>query len=135
MDKLSKVRRYLERNTSVVALTPEALSYALNTFLNRSNRLHLADLLCALIDDSIGGNFALGAGAAWRDAGAELMHAQLDGLLDKELLNDEEKERGRQAVTGPHTPTSLLVLLAKTAAAIQGRRDAKALEQLLKRAA
>ncbi len=128
MDTLSKTRRYLEANPSVLTLSPVALEYALHVYYVRRNRCRLAELLCALISDAIGAKFGLGDGAKWFAEGAELMEEMLGNFLDADLLNDEEKDRGRCAVVQPHTAGSLLELLARTNAAITKRRDNRALK-------
>lgn len=126
MDTLSKVRRYLEANPSVLTLSAVSLEYALHVYYARRNRARLAELLCALISDAIGAKFGLGDGAKWFAEGGELMEEMLSNFLDADLLNDEEKERGRAAIKQPHTATSLLELLARTNAAITKRRDNRA---------
>lgn len=122
MDTLSKVRRYLEANPSVLILSAISLDYSLRVFYSRRNRARLAELLCALLSNAVEG-FGLGNGARWFAQGGELMREMLDNFLDTYLLSNEERERGREAVRQPHTPTSMLELLALTNAAISRRRD------------
>ncbi|MBG8555060.1 hypothetical protein [Hymenobacter guriensis] len=126
MDTLSQVRRYLECNPTLLAAVPEARSFALDVYYVRQNRKRLATVLCAVITDALQAPFGLGSGPQWLERGGELMQGMLDNFLDAELLTAEEKERGKRAAQGPHTPCSLLLLLAATYTAIRRRRDAKA---------
>lgn len=127
MDKLSKIRRYMVSNPEVLVLSEQGMDFAVNVFYGRSNRRRLAELLCAALSDALRCPFGLGTGRDWFAQGGELMGETLDSFLNASLLTDEERQRGRESVQRPHTPASMLELLAATEKAIGKRRDAEAL--------
>ena len=102
----------------------QTAAYVFKAQLAQRHRQHLAELLKAVLADERpeGAVSEFGEGPQWHEQGKALMEDMLNCPLLKNVLTQEEKQRGAERARSPQTPAAFLRLISATAAALEARR-------------